>query len=76
MAEDEIKNKNYTKGDLLHIVYMDGKTGDRKAKGHYLTEDDTSITVDIGGYILRIFKSVIIKIEQPKNNSRGRDFDY
>lgn len=76
MAEDGIKNKNYTKGDLLHIVYTDGETGDRKAKGIFLTEDDDSITIDIGGYILRIFKNVIIKVEQPKRNNGRRDFDY
>jgi hypothetical protein len=75
MVEDEERNNNYQKGDLLYIVYTDGETGDRKAKGPFLAEDETSITIDIGGYILRIFKNVIIKIEQPKNNSRGK-FNY
>ena len=74
MAEE---GEQYKKGVLLYIVYKDGTTGDRKAKGTFLREDNESITIDIGGYILRIFKNSIYKIEQPKNNNnRGRGVDY
>jgi len=72
MAEE--KDQQYQKGDLLYIVYKDGTTGDRKAKGTFLREDDVSITIDIGGYILRIFKNSIYKIEQPKNNTNRRGY--
>jgi len=65
----------YSKGDLLFVVYKDGSTGDRKAKGPFVAEDELSITIDIGGYILRIFKTSIYKIEQPKNNGR-QPFEY
>ena len=75
MCEDEEKNQ-YSKNDLLFIVYKDGDTGDRKAKGNFLTEDEDSITIDIGGFILRIFKNVIIKVEQPKNDNRGGNFGF
>ena len=65
------ETEQYQKGDLLYVVYKDGTAGDRKAKGTFLREDETSITIDIGGFILRIFKLSIYKIEQPKNNGRG-----
>jgi len=65
----------YQRGDFLYVVYKDGDAGgDRKAKGTFLREDDTSITIDIGGFILRIFKNSIYKIEQPKNSDR-RGYD-
>jgi hypothetical protein len=73
---DEVEERQYKKGDFLFVVYKDGASGDRKAKGSYVTEDDQSVTIDIGGYILRIFKTSIYKIEQPKNNTNRRDFDY
>lgn len=73
----EAKDSQYKKNDLLYIVYRDGDAGDRKAKGTFLTEDDVSITIDIGGFILRVFKNSIYKIEQPKEHQKGRhDFDY
>jgi len=76
MAEVEEKDQ-YSKGDLLYVVYKDGSTGDRKAKGSFITEDELSITIDIGGYILRIFKNSIYKVEQPKNSiNRRQGFDY
>lgn len=68
---DEERKSQYAKGDILYVVYKDGSTGDRKAKGTFVTEDGQSITIDIGGYILRIFKTSIYKIEQPKSNRRG-----
>ena len=71
MAEEM---EQYQKGDLLYVVYKDGDAGDRKAKGTFLREDTVSITIDIGGYILRIFKNSIYKIEQTKNDRRG--FNY
>ena len=73
-VEDKV-NSQYNNGDLLFVVFKDGSSGDRKAKGDFVTEDEHSITIDIGGFILRIFKNSIIKIEQPKNNRR-RDFEY
>lgn len=74
MGEDE--SGQYSKGEFLFVVYKDGANGDRKAKGHFVTEDNSSITIDIGGYILRVFKSSIIKIEQPKHNINRREFNY
>lgn len=67
----EERKSQYVKGDLLYVVYKDGSTGDRKAKGYFVTEDGQSITIDIGGYIVRVFKTSIYKIEQPKNSRMG-----
>lgn len=53
MAEED--EGQYRQGDFLYIVYKDGTTRDRKAKGKFLREDDTSITIDIGGVLFKDF---------------------
>ena len=62
-------------GEAVAVNYYEGDTP-RFLKGILLEENEDFIKVELHNYIVTIAKRQIIKIETPKHNNRGRNFDY
>lgn len=63
----------------VKIVFIDGplETGTvRSIRGCIVKETENSVTIERSNGLLTIGKNFIIKIENWKNNTTRRDFDY
>jgi len=62
-------------GEVVRVNYYEGNIP-RFLKGILREDNELFIKVEMQNYIVTIAKKQIIKIEQPKNNNRRRDFNY